>query len=163
MNDEKDSQLNDLSEDLNTLQTLMIENTLSIKKQLSSTVLPLISAVAVISIILLGLLVNISTLFTNILSAVLLVATASFLFLFRYLFCVRSTDNVIEFLSTGAPLKEGKSIPYINKIFTFLKPQEIYELAKESLEDEWADLFPLFEKELQQIDKSKAEAIQKQQ
>lgn len=157
MNDEKDSQLNDLSEDLNTLQQLMIENTLSIKKQLSSTVLPLISAVAVIAIILLGLLVNVSTLFTNILAAIIFVAIASFLFLFRHLFYVRSTDNVIEFLSTGSPLKEGRSIPYINKIFTFLQPQEIYELVKESLEDEWSDLFPLFEKELQQIDESKIE------
>lgn len=144
----------ELNEDLNTLQQLMIEDTLLIKKQLSNSVLPLLSIVGVISVIILGLLVNVGVLFVNILVATILVLLVSLLIIVRYFFCSYPTNSVIEYLNEGTPLKERKVLPYINKFFTFLSPQEIYDTVKENFAEEWGDLYPLFESRINNFHKT---------
>lgn len=140
---------NELNEDLNTLQQLMIENTLLIKKQLSNSILPLFSIVGVISIIILGLLINVGVLFINILVAVILIAVISLLIIIRYFFCSYPTNSVVEYIVEGTPLKERKTLPYIDKFITFVSAQEIYDTVKENLADEWGDLYSLFESRIE--------------
>lgn len=149
--DESFENIEGLSEDLNSLQQMMIENTLLIRKRMASALNPIITLTAIVSIVVLGLLLNISSTIVNVIVALSLIFIVGGLFTLRYFFYVRSTDNVVEYLSTGKPLKKGAAIPYLEKIFTFLSPQEIYNSAKELVDEEWVELFPIFEEELEKI------------
>lgn len=149
--DTDNENIDELNEDLNTLQQLMIENTLFIKKQLSNTILPLFSIVGIVSVVILGLLMNVGVLFINILVVAILVALVSLLIVVRHFFCSYPTNSVIEYLSEGTPLKEKKELPFANKFFTFVSAQEVYNTVKENLFEEWNDLYPLFEARIEKI------------
>lgn len=144
-----------LSADLNTIQQMMIENTLIIKKRMASTLNPLLCLAIVISVIILGLLLNIGSTLINIVVAMILVILIVGLLFLRHFFYIRSTDNVVEYLSTGEPLKDRVSVPYLDKVLPFLSPKEVYESAQQLVDEEWIEIFPILETELEKIYESR--------
>ena len=139
---------NDYADDLVAVREMLISEVEQIRKALSNEVTPTLGGVSVVGIMMAGVLLGSGLLILEIVAVLLFVAIIVMFVVGRYYLFARSCSSVLNHLQQGDPLLAPSNVKFLFRRTPIPTPENVYNAAWNGLDEEWQELRPLLESEL---------------